>query len=281
MRHPAELGVHEISQFLTSLATEARVSASTQNQAASAVLFLYREVLGRSVHSLRGVVRAALPRRLPVVLTRGEVAAVLGQLSGVPRIVVVLLYGGGLRLQEALSLRVKDVDFDRRQIVVRRGKGARDRVTVLPQFVRAELRSHLERVRELYDRDLARKAFVVPLPYALERKYRGAGREWRWQWVFPAARLQRDPGSGRRQRQHLHPSAVQRSVKLAVEAAGIGKRATCHTFRHSFATHLLEDGCHIRRVQELLGHRDLRTTMMYTHVLDGRSLGVRSPADLL
>lgn len=280
-RHPLDLGEPEITQFLTSLATDHHVSASTQQQALSALLFLYREVLRCDVGRLDGVVRPRIPRRLPVVLTREEVKAVLGQLGGVYRLVATLLYGSGLRLLECLTLRIKDIDYSRGEIRVRRGKGARDRVTMLPVSARAVLAAHLERVREQHRRDLAVGAGAVALPGALERKYPNASREWGWQWVFPATRHYRDRRTGQRRRHHLHESPVQRAVKGAVRRAGIAKPATCHTFRHSFATHLLEDGYDIRTVQELLGHRDVRTTMIYTHVLNRGGFGVRSPADVL
>jgi integron integrase len=280
-RHPLGLGAGEISSFLTSLAVDRRVSASTQNQALSAVLFLYREVLGKDVGRVPPVVRARTPERLPVVLSRQEVSAVLGQLRGAMKLFVLLLYGAGLRLRECLELRVKDVDFDRGQIVVRQGKGQKDRVTPLPAASTALLRAHLETVRQQHRRDLASGLGRVVLPFALERKYPNAGKEWGWQFVFPAARICRDPRFGAPSRYHLHESAVQRAVAEAVRLAAVAKRASCHTFRHSFATHLLEDGYDIRTVQELLGHRDVSTTMVYTHVLSRGGLGVRSPADRL
>ncbi len=278
-RHSAALGEAEVARFLSSLAERGRVSASTQNQAAAALLFLFREVLRRDVSRWHRVVRAREPGRLPVVLTREEVRAVLRALRGTPRLVGLLLYGSGLRLLECLELRVKDVDFGRGEIRVRRGKGQQDRVTLLPVAGRAALRSHLGRVRERHLRDLAAGAGHAGLPGALGRKLPAASREWPWQYVFPAGRLSRDPRTGRRGRGHLHPSAIQRAVRAAVRRAGIGKRATCHTFRHSFATHLLENGYDIRTVQELLGHRDVRTTMIYTHVLNRGAFGVQSPID--
>jgi integron integrase len=281
MRHPAEMGETEIEQYLTHLAEVGKVSASTQSQAASALIFLYKVVLGRKLGWVDGVVRAKAPRRLPVVLTRSEVRAVFEHLSGSKLLVPMLLYGSGLRLLECLNLRVKDLDFERGEIRVRRGKGAKDRVTVLPSSVKERLSAHLEKVREQHERDRASGAGYVELPDALERKYTGANREWAWQFVFPAARLWNDSRTGRRRRRHLHETAVQRAVKDAVRRSGITKRATCHTFRHSFATHLLEDGYDIRTVQELLGHRDVRVTMIYTHVLNRGGFGVRSPADTL
>jgi len=280
LRHPSELGEPEVALFLSSLA-EAGVSATTQNQAASALRFLYEEVLGRSFARPSGIVHAKEPGRVPVVLRREEVRAVLGRMQGTPRLVALLLYGSGLRVLEALTLRVKDIDFGRGEIVVRQGKGARDRVTMLPLRVRRGLVQHLEQVERRYRADLTRGAGYVELPGGLARKLPAAGREWVWQWVFPAARLHRDEASGEWRRHHLHESVVQRAVTEAVREAGIAKRATCHTLRHSFATQLLESGHDIRTVQELLGHRDVRTTMIYTHVLNRGGLGVRSPADSL
>jgi len=275
------MGSLEVVAFLSDLATRGHVSASTQNQALSALLFLYRTVLGRNLEGLDETVRAPRPVRLPVVLAREEVRAVLARMPPVHRLVGTLLYGGGLRLLEALRLRVKDVDFERRQLVVREGKGNRDRATPLPRVAEAPLRKHLERVRALHLGDLAAGVAGPPLPGGLARKYPNAPREWAWQWVFPATRIGVDPETGRRFRHHLHETAVQRAVKEAANAAGLAKRVTSHTFRHSFATHLLEDGSDIRTVQELLGHRELRTTMIYTHVLQQGPLGVRSPADRL
>jgi integron integrase len=280
-RHPQDLGAPEVVAFLSDLAVRLRVSASTQNQALAALLFLYRAVLGRELEGLDEAVRAPRPQRLPVVLSRDEVRAVIAQLPGIHRLVVTLLYGGGLRLLEALRLRVKDVDFGRRQLVVRQGKGDRDRMTPLPRVAELPLRRHLERVEALQQGDLAKGILGPPLPGGLERKYPNAPRELSWQWVFPATRVGFDPDTQRRFRHHLHETAVQRAVKVAVAEARIRKHATCHTFRHSFATHLLEDGADIHTVQELLGHRELRTTMIYTHVLEQGPLGVRSPADRL
>jgi integron integrase len=280
-RHPQEMGGLEVVAFLSDLAVRRRVAASTQNQALAALLFLYRAVLGREIEGLGDSARARRPQPIPVVLARDEVRAVLAQLTGAHRLVATLLYGGGLRLLEALRLRVKDVDFGRRQLLVREGKGNRDRAAPLPRVAEPVLRRHLERVARLHQEDLARGVWGPPLPGGLARKYPNAPREWAWQWVFPATRIGIDSGSSRRFRHHLHETAIQRAVKQAVAAAGITKRATCHTFRHSFATHLLEDGANVRTVQELLGHRDLRTTMIYTHVLQQGPLGVRSPADRL
>jgi integron integrase len=278
-RHPAEMGAAEVTQFLSALAVERNVAASTQNQALSALLFLYRHVLEQELPWLDEVVRARRAGRLPVVLTREEVRAVLRELHGPPRLMAILLYGAGLRVLECARLRVKDVDFAANQLVVRGGKGDRDRVTMLPGAVKADLAQHLERVRSQHVRDLQHGAGWVELPWALARKYPAAGREWAWQWVFPATRLYVDRVTGQHRRHHLHETVLQRAVKDAVRRAGIAKPATCHTFRHSFATHLLEDGHDIRTVQELLGHRDVSTTMIYTHVLNRGPAGVRSPAD--
>ncbi|MGH7152199.1 MAG: integron integrase [Planctomycetota bacterium] len=280
-RNPADLGAAQVTAFLNALATRGRVAPSTQNQALAALLFLYREVLGRDLPWLDDLVRARPPVRLPVVLTREEVRAVLGRMEGVPRRMATLLYGSGLRLLECCRLRVKDVDFGRNQITVRRGKGDRDRVTMLPGAVKAELAAHLLEVRAQHERDLAQGAGWVELPGALGGKLPSAGREWPWQWVFPATRSYVEPETGERRRHHLHETVVQQAVRRGVLAAGIAKRATCHTFRHSFATHLLEDGSDIRTVQELLGHKDVATTMIYTHVLNRGPAGVRSPADRL
>ncbi len=273
------MGAAEITRFLTSLAVKSRVSASTQNQALSALLFLYREVLEQDIPWLDDVVRAKRPQRLPVVLTRGEVRAVLERLDGAPRLMGVLLYGAGLRLLECARLRVKDVDFTSNQIVVRAGKGDKDRTTMLPAAVKADLAKHLERARRQHELDLGQGAGWVELPWALGKKYPNAGREWPWQWVFPATRVYLDRVTGQRRRHHLHESVLQRAVRMAALRAGIAKRVSCHTFRHSFATHLLEDGHDIRTVQELLGHQDVTTTMIYTHVLNRGPGAVRSPAD--
>lgn len=278
---PGSLGGEQVADFLAHLAVERRVSSSTQNQASSALLFLYREVLGTDVDPPQRVARPRTPRRLPVVLTASEVRSVLGQMRGRQRIAATLLYGSGLRLLECLRLRVKDIDFERHEIVVREGKGDRDRVTMLPEVAAVALSRHLGRVREQHELDVGIGAGWVRLPSALDRKYPNAGQEWAWQWVFPGSRVHHDAATGRGWRHHLHESSVQRAVKEAVRRAGVGKNASCHTFRHSFATHLLEAGYDIRTVQELLGHQSVRTTMIYTHVLNRGGLGVRSPADSL
>ena len=281
MRHPGELGEAEVAGYLTHLATVGRVAASTQQQALSALLLLYRDVLGRPLGSLGSVLKARAPKRLPVVLSRSEVHRVLEELDGDHRLIGMLLYGAGLRLIEAVTLRVKDLDFGRGEITVRRGKGAKDRVTVFPERLKGPLAAHLDAVKTLHERDLADGAGRVLLPEALERKFPSAPAEWGWQWVFPAVRLHRNLGTGAVWRHHLHSSAVQRAMTTAVRRADLTKRASCHTLRHSFATHLLEAGYDIRTVQELLGHTDVSTTMVYTHVLNRGGLGVQSPADFL
>lgn len=278
-RHPAEMGAAEITKFLTALAVDGDVAASTQNQALSALLFLYRQVLAQDLPWLDGIVRAKRPVRLPVVLSRDEVRAVVAQVDGVPRLMTLLMYGAGLRLLECARLRVKDVDFARSEIIVRSGKGNKDRVTMLPASTKESLRHHLEAVRRQHQDDLRAGAGWVELPTALARKYPNAGREWGWQWVFPATRTYVHTPSDRRRRHHLHETVIQRAVREAVRRAGVTKPASCHTFRHSFATHLLEDGHDIRTVQELLGHHDVATTMIYTHVLNRGPAAVRSPAD--
>ena len=280
LRHPREMGSAEVNAFLTHLAVEEQVSASTQNQALAALLFLYRDLLERDLE-LEGVIRARTRQRIPVVLSEAEVRAVREQLEGEPALVVGLLYGSGLRLMEALRLRVKDLDLERRELTVRDGKGGKDRLTMLPQSLVPALQEHLLGVRSLHRRDLAAGWGRVLMPYALDRKYPNASREWAWQWVFPQQNRWRDRESGTQGRHHLDPSVVQKAVKRAVLEAGVTKAASCHTFRHSFATHLLERGQDIRTIQELLGHKDVSTTMIYTHVLNRGPLGVRSPADIL
>jgi len=280
-RHPREMGVQEVQQFLSHLAVEGRVAASTQSQALSALLFLYQQVLKQDIGSIDEVVRAKQPHRVPVVLTQDEVRAVLRHLSGTPWIMATLLYGAGLRLMECLRLRVKDIDFPSNHIVVRDGKGHKDRVTMLPQNVKAPLQRHLHDVQKLHEQDLQTGAGHVYLPYALERKYPNASHEWVWQYVFPATQPSRDPRTGIVRRHHVHRLVLQRAVQGAVRQAEIPKAASCHTLRHSFATHLLEAGYDIRTVQELLGHKDVSTTMIYTHVLNRGGRGVKSPADLL
>ncbi len=278
-RHPAEMGAAEVTQFLSSLAIEGGVAASTQNQALGALLFLYRHVLHQDLPWLDDVVRAKRPRHLPVVLSRDEVRAVIGELNGTQRLMATLLYGSGLRLLECCRLRIQDIDFAANQIIVRDGKGAKDRATVLPAIVKPALIQHLQRTKHQHDADLARSAGWVELPWALARKYPNAGHEWPWQWVFPATRFYVDRATGQRRRHHLHETVLQRAFTEAVRRLRLAKRATPHTLRHSFATHLLEDGRDIRTVQELLGHNDVSTTMIYTHVLNQGPAGVTSPAD--
>ena len=278
-RHPEQMGEEEIAAFLSHLAITQRVAASTQNQAFSALLFLYQQVLDRKLDYVTGVERVRRPPKLPVVFTRVETRAVLAHLSGDYRLMAELLYGSGLRLMELLRLRVKDIDFGYRQIIVRAGKGLRERRTVLPARLEPLLRLHLARVKELHRQDLARGRGAVYLPFALHRKYPNAPRDWRWQYVFPAARLSVDPRSAETRRHHIAEKNLQNAVKRAIQAAGINKAASCHTFRHSFATHLIERGTDIRSVQELLGHKDVSTTMVYTHVLNKPGLGVLSPLD--
>ena len=281
LRHPRELGDAEVVAFLTHLAAVRQVARSTQVQAMSALIFLYRDVLRQPIGDPRAVLRSTAPARLPTVLAREDVGRVLAALDGDVHLVVLLLYGAGLRLLECLTLRVKDIDLDRGEIRVRRGKGGKDRVTILPAIARAPLERQLARVRTLHERDRRTGGGRVALPDALARKAPGWAGELAWQWVFPARRRYRDSATGEARRHHLHETAVQRRVQEAVREAGLTKRATCHTFRHSFATHLLEDGYDIRTVQELLGHTDVATTMIYTHVLNRGGLGVRSPADRL
>lgn len=279
LRHPAEMGEPEINAFLTHLAVDEHVSASTQNQALSAILFLYRNVLGREVGDLGQVAHARTPKRLPVVLTRSEVRAVMANLEGDAWLMASLLYGSGLRLSECLGLRVQDLDFERAEVTVRRGKGGKDRVTMLPLALKQPLRDHLEHVREIHLRDLADGWGRVSLPSALERKYPNAPTEWAWQWVFPQQRRWKNTRTGEQGRHHVHDTILQRAVKDAVRRAGIEKPAGCHTLRHSFATHLLEAGYDIRTIQELLGHKNVSTTMIYTHVLNKGGRGVCSPMD--
>ena len=278
MRHPRELAEAEVSAFLTMLVERRNVAAGTQNQALAAILFLYKHVLGIPLAIGRDVARAKRPRRVPVVMTEEEVWRVLGEMTGVERIAAMLLYGSGLRLRECLTLRVKDIDFAARQILVRGGKGNKDRRTMLPESVVDELASHLRRVKRQFNADVGRGVAGVELPDALGAKLPGASTEWGWQWVFPATRLY-DGKDGQKRRHHLHDTVLQRAVHYAVKDAGLAKRVSCHTFRHSFATHLLQAGYDIRTIQELLGHADVSTTMIYTHVLNV-GVGVKSPADM-
>jgi len=280
-RHPKDISAQEIRDFLTHLAVHDHVAASTQNGALNAVLFLYRHVLKLPLPALQDIERAKRPRRVPTVFAREEVQAVLAQLSGMPRLMANLLYGAGLRLMECVRLRVKDVDFAYHQITVRDGKGAQDRVTMLPQSVEAALQRHLTKVKVLHEEDLLEGYGEVYLPYAFARKDPEAGKAWVWQYVFPAAKRSLDPRAGIVRRHHVSETVLQKAVKDAIQRAGIQKRGSCHTLRHSFATHLLENGYDIRTVQELLGHKDVSTTMVYTHVLQRGGKAVRSPLDPL
>ena len=278
-RHPAEMAEPEINRFLTHLALKDKVSASTQNQALAAVLFLYRHVIGRAVGDLGEVIRARKPVRLPVVMTREEVKAVLANLTGDKWLMASIMYGAGLRLMECLRLRVQDIDCSRNEILVRDGKGAKDRVTMLPESSKVPLQDHLKKVKAVHQKDMADGWGCVLLPNALDRKYPNASSDWRWQWVFPQEHRWINPKTQEQGRHHMDESLVQKAVKDAVAKGGLMKRATCHTFRHAFATHWLEGGYDIRTVQELLGHRDVKTTMIYTHVLNRGPAGVRSPVD--
>jgi integron integrase len=278
-RHPNTMGAGEIEGFLSHLAVERHVSASTQSQALAAIVFLYRQVLQVDVGWLDNIVRAKKPIRVPVVLSAQEVRALMSELDGVYRLIATLLYGSGLRLMEALRLRVKDLDFEYHQVIVRDGKGGKDRVTVLPESIVPALQAHLEDVRERHRCALDAGFGGVELPEALGRKYRGADQEWAWQYVFPARFPSVDPRSGARRRHHVYEDSVQRQVRNALRRAGIHKAASCHTLRHSFATHLLERGYDIRTVQTLLGHKDVSTTQIYTHVMHKGAGAVQSPAD--
>jgi integron integrase len=277
-RHPRELGEREVTAFVSHLA-ERGVSASTQNQALSAILFLFEIVIGQRLAWMNEIVRAQRPVRLPVVLSRSEVSALLSRLQGTAWLMASLMYGAGLRLLECAELRVKDINFDRNELTIRDGKGGKDRVTMLPAAVKEPLLAHLKWVNAQHEADLAAGRGCVALPGTLRAKYPNAPKEWAWQWVFPATRLYVDQETGERRRHHLHESVLQRAVKDAARAAGICRPATCHSLRHSFATHLLEAGYDIRTIQELLGHRDVSTTMIYTHVLNQGGRGVRSPLD--
>ncbi len=278
-RHPAELGAADVEDFLTHLAVDRTVAASTQNQAMAAILFLYKKTLEIELPWLNGVIRAKPSMYLPVVLTSAEVRSLLSAMEGQYRLIGNVLYGGGLRIMEGLQLRVKDLQFDYRQIIVRSGKGDKDRVTIMPESLVESLRAHLVGVQAMHEHALRNGYAGVEMPYALERKYPKAPLEWGWQYVFPAARPSRDPRSGAWRRHHIFPDTVQRHVKAAARAAGIIKPVTCHTFRHTFATHLLERGYDIRTVQELLGHKDVKTTQIYTHVMRKGANAVQSPLD--
>ncbi len=279
LRHPREMGAAEIGSFLTHLATVGDVAASTQNQVLSAILFLYQQVLKQEVGWVDEVERAKRPKRVPVVLTRNEVHKIFAHLHGTPRLMAGSLYGSGLRLMECVRSRVKDVDFGYARIMVRDAKGAKDRVTMLPVNLAAPLQRHLVKVKAQHEQDLEDGFGEVHLPHALERKYKASARSWPWQFVFPSVRISADPRTGARRRHHVNENVLQVALKNAVRAAEIDKPASCHTLRHSFATHLLENGYDIRTIQELLGHKDVSTTMIYTHVLNRPGIGVKSPLD--
>jgi len=278
-RHPKDMGTPEIQAFLTHLAVERKVAASTQNQALSALMFLYRNVLRQELHGSIDAVRAKRPQRVPTVLTKAEVRLILAQLSGLHRLLIELLYGSGIRSLECVRLRVKDLDFARQELTIRDGKGAKDRRTMLPKSLLDPIHHHLQTVKQIHSTDLSEGYGRVYLPFALAQKYPNAETEWRWQYAFPAIRTAIDPRSGIRRRHHVHESVLHRAIKKATDATEITKRVSCHTFRHSFATHLLEAGYDIRTVQELLGHEDVATTMIYTHVLNKGGLAVNSPLD--
>jgi integron integrase len=278
-RHPSEMNSKEINAFLTHLAVNRRVAASTQNQALNALIFLYKKVLGIELDEPIEAVRARRPTRLPVVLSKTEAKKIIDLISGDAQLIVKLLYGSGLRLIECLRLRVKDIDFSMHQILVRHGKGGKDRVTVLPESVREALLMQLKKVKAIHEKDCKDGFGHVNLPGALARKYPNASREWAWQFMFPSRSICKDPYTGEPRRHHLHESCVRKALKKAVHLAGVHKQVGCHSFRHSFATHLLSDGYDIRTVQELLGHKDVSTTMIYTHVLNKGGRAVRSPID--
>lgn len=278
-RHPADMGPEEVRSFITYLATQRQAAASTQNQALSALVFLYKYVLQQELALPSNLIRAERPERLPTVLTHQESISVIDKLTGTPKLMAKILYGSGLRLSECLALRVKDVDFGNHQLIVRDGKGEKDRVSVLPDSIVPELQAHLQTVKAIHQEDLKEGFGEVSLPYALARKYVNAAKEWPWQYLFPASHRSTDPLSKRIKRHHLDESVLQKAVREAGRLAGINKPVSPHTFRHSFATHLLQNGYDIRTVQELLGHKDVKTTMIYTHVLNRGGLAVRSPLD--
>ncbi|MCF7815369.1 MAG: integron integrase [Candidatus Cloacimonetes bacterium] len=280
-KHPKDMGEVQIRRFINHLAVKRKLSASTQNQALCAILFLYREVLGVELDRIDKIHWAKKPKRLPVIFSKEEVKAIIAKITGVYRLMTMLLYGSGLRLKECLRLRVKDIDFDNQQIFIRAGKGNKDRYTILPKAIESKLKSHIKSVENIHKRDIEAGNDSVYMPYALEKKYPNAGKKIGWHFLFPSKNLSNDPVSGIRRRHHLHERTLQRAVKKAIKRAGIRKHGGCHTFRHSFATHLLEDGVNVRAVQELLGHKNLETTMVYTHVMNKSKAGIESPADKL
>lgn len=281
VRHPKDMAEPEINAYLTHLAVKEHVSSSTQNQALCAIIFLYKYVLNRKIGDIGEVIRAKQSRYIPVVMTKDEVKAVVGNLTGDKKLMISLMYGTGLRLMECLRLRVQDIDFGRNEITVRDGKGAKDRITMLPESLKEPLRQHLVKTKSVHESDIKDGWGYVLMPYALDRKYPNAPRDWRWQWVFPQEKRWKNTKTGEQGRHHVHETLLQKAVKEAVMKSGIAKRIGCHTFRHSFATHLLENGYDIRTIQELLGHKDISTTMIYTHVLSKGGHGVRSPFDSL
>jgi integron integrase len=276
--HPEKLDKSDIQKFLNHLTINNNVSSSTQNQALQGILFLYKNILKQDVGWIEEIKRSSRVKHLPVVFSKSEISRIFEHLSGTPKIIVSLLYGSGLRLSEALRLRIKDIDFDYKQIIVRDGKGEKDRHTVLPVSIINDLKKHLNKVFNLHKEDLKKGKGDTILPYALKKKYPNAGKDFYWQYAFPAEKYIRDENSGLSYRYHIHPSTIQRTVKTAIKKAGVNKQGSPHTFRHSFATHLLENGCDIRTIQELLGHQSIKTTMIYTHVLN-RGLGIKSPLD--
>ena len=280
-RHPKDMGGKEIREYLNYLAITRKVSASTQNQALCSIIFLYKELLKIEIGEIESIVWAKRPKRLPVVFSKNEMKAILNEMSGIYKIMATLLYGAGLRLRECMLLRVKDIDFDYCQIIIHSGKGEKDRVTMLPKSIIEPLKKHIEKVIDIHIKDIHDGYDSVFMPYALEQKYPNAGKEIGWHFLFPGKNISKDPVSGIMRRHHLHESVLQRAVKSSIKKAGIMKHGGCHTFRHSFATHLLEDGINIRTVQELLGHKNVETTMIYTHVMNKKKLGVKSPVDNL
>lgn len=278
-KHPREMGVNEVQEYIVYLATHGNVSASTQNQALSAITFLYRHVLHTELQFPADTIRPGRSKPLPVVLTPSEARSLINNMHGLPKLMTKILYGSGLRLMECMRLRVKDIDFGNRQIIVREGKGEKDRFTILPDSVVEELQSHLLVVKAIHEKDLKEGFGETSLPYALAQKYKSASKEWLWQYVFPASARSIDPISKREKRHHLDPSVLQKAVRKAAQQAKINKPVSPHIFRHSFATHLLQNGYDIRTVQELLGHKDVKTTMIYTHVLQRGGLAVKSPLD--
>jgi len=280
-RHPNEMGKIEVEDFLTHLAVNRHVSASTQNQALSAILYLYKHVLEQEIEWIENVVRAKRPKYLPTVLSASEVKSLINELDGTYKLIAQLLYGAGLRLMEVMRLRVQDINFEYRQILIRSGKGNKDRVSVLPEHVIDDLKAHILKARALHNKDLEDGFGEVYLPYALNKKYPNAGKEWRWQYIFPSTKLSIDPESGKTRRHHLYERNLTRAVKKAVNSLDINRKVSSHTFRHCFATHLLENGSDIRTVQELLGHKDVKTTQIYTHVMQKGASAVKSPLDRL